>query len=73
MQSKKVGIILIVVGVLMMIYTGFTYVTKEKVIDVGPVEVNKTERHPVQWSPIVGGLLLVGGLIIVATGKNKGV
>ncbi len=73
MQTKKVGIILIIVGVLMMIYTGFTYETKERVVDVGPVEINKTERHPVQWSPIVGGLLLVGGLLIVATDKNKGV
>jgi len=73
MQTKKVGIILIIVGVLMMIYTGFSYVTKEKVVDVGPVEINKTERHPVQWSPFVGGLLLVGGLLIVATDKNKGV
>ena len=73
MQSKKIGITLIVVGVLMMIYTGFTYVTKEEVADMGPVEINKTERHPVQWSPIVGGILLVGGLIMVATGKNKGV
>jgi hypothetical protein len=73
MQTKKVGIILIIVGVLMMIYTGFTYVTKERVADIGPVEVNKTERHPVQWSPIVGGLLLVGGLLMVATDRNKGV
>jgi hypothetical protein len=73
MQSKKVGIILIVVGALMMIYTGFTYITKEKVVDIGPVEVNKTERHPVQWSPIVGGILLVGGLLLVATDKNKSV
>jgi uncharacterized membrane protein len=73
MQTKKVGIILIIVGVLMMIYTGFTYVTKERVVDVGPVEINKTESHPVQWSPIVGGILLVGGILIVATGKNKGV
>jgi uncharacterized membrane protein len=72
MQSKRIGIILIVVGVLMMIYTGFTYVTREKVADIGPVEINKQERHPVQWSPIVGGLLLVGGIIVVATGK-KGV
>ena len=73
MQTKKIGIVLIVIGALMMIYTGFTYVTKEKVVDIGPVEVNKTEHHPVQWSPIVGGILLLGGIIIVATDKNKGV
>ena len=71
MQTRKTGIILIVIGVLMMIYTGFTYVTKEKVVDVGPVEINKEERHPVQWSPIVGGLLLVGGLVMVATSRKS--
>jgi len=73
MDSRKIGIVLIIIGALMMIYTGFTYITKEKVVDLGPVEVNKTERHPVQWSPIVGALLLVGGIVAVATGKNKGV
>lgn len=71
MQTKKVGIILIIVGALMMIYTGFTYVTKKKVADIGPVEINTEERHPVQWSPIVGGLLLLGGIVIVATGKGR--
>ena len=73
MQAKRIGIILIIVGVIMMIYTGFTYVTKEKVVDIGSVEINQEKRHPVQWSPIVGGILLVGGLLIVATNKGKGV
>jgi uncharacterized membrane protein len=72
MQSKQIGIVLIVIGVIMMIYTGFTYVTTKKVADVGPLEINKEERHPVQWSPVVGGLLLVGGIIIVATNGRKG-
>ncbi len=72
MQAKRVGIILIVAGVIMMIYTGFTYITKEKVVDVGPVEITKEEKHPVQWSPIVGGLLLVGGILIVTTNKKSG-
>jgi hypothetical protein len=70
MQSKRVGIILIIIGALMMVYTGFTYITKEKVADIGPVEISKEERHPVQWSPIVGGLLLIGGIIVVATGRK---
>jgi uncharacterized membrane protein YdcZ (DUF606 family) len=71
MTSKNIGIILIVIGILMMIYTGFTYVTREKVVDLGPLEVNKEESHPVSWSPIVGAVLLVGGIAMVAIDKNR--
>jgi hypothetical protein len=55
----------------MMIYTGFNYITTEKVVDLGPLQVSKNENHPVQWSPIVGGLLLAGGIVIIVTNKNK--
>ena len=71
MQTRNIGIVLIVIGILMMIYTGFNYVTSEKVVDLGPLQINKHENHPVQWSPILGGLLLVGGIVIMATNKNK--
>lgn len=54
----------------MMAYTGFNFVTTEKVVDLGPVEINKEKDHPVQWSPIIGVALLAGGVIIVARGKK---
>lgn len=71
MQSKTMGIILLVVGLLMMVYTGFTYITKEKVVDIGPIEVSKEKEHPIQWSPIVGGIFLLGGLAILVSSKGK--
>jgi uncharacterized membrane protein YdcZ (DUF606 family) len=71
MQTRNLGFALVVIGIIMMIYTGFNYVTTEKVVDLGPLEVNKNENHPVQWSPIIGVLLLVGGIVIIATNKNK--
>jgi drug/metabolite transporter (DMT)-like permease len=71
MQTKKLGIVLIIIGIIMMIYTGFNLVTTEKVVDLGPLQINKEENHPVQWSPIIGGLLLVGGVVIVATSKKS--
>lgn len=71
MQSRNIGIILVVVGIIMMIYTGFSFVTKEKVVDIGPVEINKEEKHPVKWSPIIGAVLLVGGIVLIATGKKS--
>ncbi|MDZ4822904.1 MAG: hypothetical protein SH856_05550 [Flavobacteriales bacterium] len=71
MQTRTLGIVLMVLGIVMMIYTGFTYVTKEKVVDLGPLEINQEKSHPVQWSPIIGGVLLVGGIVIMATSKGK--
>jgi uncharacterized iron-regulated membrane protein len=67
---KNVGIVLIVLGIIMMLITGFNVITKKKVVHLGPIEINKEEKHPVQWSPIIGGILLVGGIVIVASGKK---
>jgi len=68
---KTAGIILIAIGILLMVYTGFNFVTREKVVDLGPVQINKEENHPVQWSPIIGAVLLVGGIVIIVMDKKN--
>lgn len=68
---KIAGIVLIIIGILMIAYTGFNYVTTEKVVDLGPIQINQKKSHPVQWSPVIGGLLLVGGVIFIALDKRK--
>ena len=68
---KNMGIILIVLGVIMMFITGFNYVTRKNVVDVGPLVINANENHPVQWSPIVGGVLLLAGVVVMVSNKNK--
>ncbi|MCL4481930.1 MAG: hypothetical protein M1445_04835 [Bacteroidetes bacterium] len=70
MQKRALGIAVIAIGIIMMIYTGFNYVTSEKVVDIGPIKINAEKNHPVQWSPIVGAILLVGGIVIVVTSKK---
>lgn len=70
MLSKKTGLVLIVIGILLMAYTGFNYVTTEKVVDLGPIQINQEKNHPVQWSPIIGAVLLTGGIIIVIVAKK---
>jgi len=72
MSKKPIGIVLIIIGIIMIIYTGFNYVTTERVVDLGPIKINAEKNHPVQWSPIVGVVLLVGGIVVMVTGKNKG-
>lgn len=68
---KSLGIVLIAIGLVMMIITGFNFVTHKKVVDLGPLEVNKSESHPVSWSPIVGGILLIGGAVVLAGSRSK--
>jgi len=70
MNFKTLGIALAAIGIIMIIYTGFSYVTKDKVVDLGPLEINKETTHPVQWSPIVGVVLLVGGIAVFVSSKK---
>lgn len=72
MQTKSVGFILIALGIILMVYTGFNYITTEKVVDLGPIEISKDKNHFVGWSPIVGIVLLVAGVIFLLRNKKVG-
>lgn len=72
MNTKAIGIGIIILGIIMTIYTGFNIQTTEKVVDLGPLEINKKENHPLQWKPIVGMLIVVvGGVVVATSGKGK--
>ena len=68
---KNLGIVLIVIGMIMMVWTGFNYVTRERVVDVGPIKIDADKNHPVQWSPIVGGVILAAGIVVMVANKNR--
>jgi hypothetical protein len=68
---KTLGIILIVVGILMFIFSGFSFNTKEKVADVGPIEINKTEHHTVNWPMYAAGAAVIAGIVVVIAGNKK--
>lgn len=68
---KNFGILIAMVGIIMMVITGFNYVTQKKVVDIGNLKINKDENHSVQWSPIIGGILLAGGIVIFVINKDK--
>lgn len=71
MQIKQLGVVLVVIGIVMMAYTGFNYVTTEKVVDLGPIQINKDKNHFVKWSPVIGIVLLVGGILAIAFDKKS--
>ncbi|WP_295772924.1 hypothetical protein [uncultured Mucilaginibacter sp.] len=68
---KILGIAFIILGVVMLIWTGFTYTKKEKVIDAGPIQVSAEKEKSVNWPPYAGGILLVGGIALVALDKRR--
>lgn len=70
-MNRTVGMILIILGVVMLVWTGFTYTKKEKVIDAGPIQVSADKEKSVNWPPYLGGILLVGGIVIVASSKKS--
>ncbi|MDO3640562.1 MAG: hypothetical protein ACTHMI_06740 [Mucilaginibacter sp.] len=70
-MNKTIGIVLIVIGAAMLIWSGFTYTKKEKVVDAGPLQVSVDKKKSVNWPPYAGGILLLGGVIIVATAKKS--
>ena len=61
---KALGIALIVLGVLALAYGGFSWTRKDKVVDVGPIEITTDKTESVALPPIAGGLMLVGGLAL---------
>lgn len=71
MTTKSVGFIVIIIGIIMMAYTGFNYVTTDKVVDLGAIQINQKKNHLVEWSPIIGIVLVFGGVVIIALSKKN--
>jgi len=66
-----IGLALIVLGIGALAYQGFTYTSREKIIDIGPLQASADTPKTVPVPPLVGGLALVGGIIMVIMGRKK--
>ncbi|HWO30423.1 MAG TPA: hypothetical protein VNO32_16640 [Candidatus Acidoferrum sp.] len=69
--AMMIGILLVVLGGLALAYQGFNYTRQEKVIDVGPIHATAERQEHVSVPPILGGLALVGGILLVVAGSRK--
>jgi len=66
-----IGVILIVLGVVALAYQGITYTTNEKVVDLGPLKVEAQREKTIPLPPVLGGLALVGGIVLVIVGARR--
>ena len=72
MKSATVaGIVLIIIGIFAFAYQGISFTTRKKVVDIGPIHATKDEKHTLPLTPVLGGLLLVGGVILVLSANRS--
>lgn len=66
-----IGVILIVLGVVALAYQGITYTTNEKVVDLGPLKVEAKREKTIPLPPVLGGIALIGGIVLVIAGARR--
>jgi len=68
---RKLAISLIAAGIILTLITGFQFLTKRKIVDIGSLEITASQPHRVNWSPYLGvGMIVIGGIIFLA-GKKR--
>lgn len=71
MKTRIIGVVVIIVGILMIAYNSFNFKTTEKVVDLGAIQISKEKDNPIAWSPIVGVVLLIAGVVIIISAKKE--
>jgi hypothetical protein len=69
--ATLIGMLLIVLGVATFAYQGITYTTREKIVDLGPIEATKETKKTIPLPPVLGALSLAGGIALVMAGARK--
>jgi hypothetical protein len=64
------GLALLVLGVLSLAYQGITYITHKRVLDIGPIQATRKEKQTIPLPPILGGIALVGGVVLLMAARN---
>lgn len=68
---KTTGIIIFLVGLILTVFTTFKFFTKEKVVDLGVVEITRNEPHTFNWSPLLGiAIMGIGGVVVWQASKK---
>lgn len=68
---KITGIVLIVIGILMIVFTNINFQTEKEVVDLGPIKINEKENHHIGWPTYAGGIVAIVGLGMVVVGARK--
>jgi hypothetical protein len=66
-----IGIILIVIGIIGFAFGGIHWTTEKKDAQLGPLELKHSERQGIAFPPVLSGICVVGGIVLVIVGSRK--
>jgi hypothetical protein len=66
-----IALVLIAIGVVSLAYQGITYTTREKILDVGPIQATADKERAIPLPPVLGGLALAGGIVLLVVGARR--
>jgi hypothetical protein len=67
---RTLGVFLIVLGLIGLVWGGFAYTTRERIVDIGPIHASRDKTHNIPLPPIAGALALIGGIALVVVGRK---
>jgi len=68
---KNIAIIIILIGLGLTVFTATTFFTKEKIVDIGALEITTNKPHHLNWSPLIGiSVMVIGGFLFWQTSKK---
>ena len=68
---KVTGIVLIIAGILMLVFTNINFTTEKKIVDLGPVEINQKQNNSIGWPSWVGGVAILAGIGFIVADKKR--
>ena len=68
---RIIGILLIVLGLVALAYQGITYTKSEKVLEVGPITATKETKQTIPLPPVLGGVALLGGVVLLVASSSR--
>ena len=69
---KEAGISIIILGLILTLFTAVKFFTKEKVVDIGEVQITRNKPHNLTWSPFIGiAVMVIGGVVFILDSKGR--
>lgn len=69
---KVIGIVLIIIGILMFVFRSFSFTQEKKVVDLGPLQVNRQEQKTIGWPVYAGGIAVIAGIALLVLDRKQG-
>jgi hypothetical protein len=69
--ARIAGLVLIVIGLIGLLWGGISWTHEKTVVDLGPIEARAQERETIPISPIVGGIALAAGIVLMVVPSRR--